>query len=1492
MQQCWREDPGGGGGPFDDPGGRSIEDAPLGALLIRLSFDTPEAGAVQHARFQDKGVNARAPRSADGRGGGTAASAAVTQPRAGTPGREGPSGRLLDLAWEGLPACVTVFTAEGAVAFQNAASRTYMGIFSCLSTHPNRCRAANALGLDTLLTATPSCADLLRLLSPPGGGILSANPSAGRSRRGAGLDSTGDDGKGDYCDGGGDVAAPVGGRGDCVRQVEAAEVRIEVDGCEGGGGSNMLSRLFALDPSKLEQLLEATQLLGPTVSPGAWEGIVPVPALMASPSARPTTSATLLDCAARAHSAALVSGDGSGEGLAGPSPDGVREASSLLLGATAFSPRRLALGRNSAAIAMAHGPLRPTGDGAPAASGLGGVGGGQQARQAQHETVEAQHAREEAPSCSEGWGAEDCAAVISEARARATRRCSEVLYVPVSYGPTSRKADGPAPVSDVARNRSSEDRAGQDPTQTHMRLLEDSAGRAPADEGSRDRQQLTPGAPLGRSLSLLGLSLPPESAPLLGQPSSARVARDSPAPQSISHESTVGAAASKQSDGLREYPCTDGAVQSGSGILLRSVLTLDPPACLLGEAGFSGLSSSGTASRQRPKDRRLSSAQRFTSTCPLATSTWGLLLNTQTQALEAATQAVSTGQGAVSSCLREVERRESFGGTLQYLVPSREASTDVFSTGSHAAANPTAPLRSGSLRPCHSPAAAWAHAPAPTSAVPGALLTPSLASGDANLPGARLLDTHTSAAGFASGAAAAAAAGAAASHSRPSGAGATGEERSSCSDTLGPLLSTLEPIRTVSGRWRRPSRSCTTVLPGRPTAVQPPIVGPAQPALTLALTPPGEAEALLAGVGPQDAGPNERPTPKLTRCASQSLSQARGGGDTREHQCAPQSEDASNCGRYGAIGSGGRLGSSLAARRTQQRLGLLSPLILGLGGPGLGPGSPGTSQASSPTSRDGFAAAACTESGGARAALAQGSAPRLLQFATSLNTAPLPILGAPSLNGGNSEGGSGSGAASGSRAERGSVFRARSTIAPVSVVSGCTASVHRNRAQRAAPRRTGSVCLESGGLGGGPGGAGRNATSPQLELPPSSLVSASVLGNQTGFACSAALSSRNTETAPLPLAKCDGLPSLVDGVYEQAMSYLQDPDRPAILIGNGPPGEIQQHASNLDLDLDQESEEHPAVAGHEQPRLAWHEVHAAAVEDPDSGARYLVVMQRDVTAKVEAERHIAQVAEIEHRLLEQVFPRHVLAYMTEEGCQPAAAPEDEGPGADNAAPSTPTWRPQVRDCTRLATWHLQVTILFADIQGFTPMCKQLPACVVMKFLNDLFVRFDSLLDVHGVYKVETIGDCYVVAGGLIAEDGDGMAAVQGGGVSDPRQADQVFSFAQAMLHAAAAVTLPTTGEPVRIRVGIHSGPVVSGVVGTRMPRFCLFGDTVNTASRMESTSQAGAIHASSDTFALLSPDQRRGWAPTGGIEVKGKGRMDTHLWGGSAAAADLEYGKA
>ncbi|KXZ43795.1 hypothetical protein GPECTOR_80g155 [Gonium pectorale] len=289
----------------------------------------------------------------------------------------------------------------------------------------------------------------------------------------------------------------------------------------------------------------------------------------------------------------------------------------------------------------------------------------------------------------------------------------------------------------------------------------------------------------------------------------------------------------------------------------------------------------------------------------------------------------------------------------------------------------------------------------------------------------------------------------------------------------------------------------------------------------------------------------------------------------------------------------------------------------------------------------------------------------------------------------------------------------------------------------------------------------------------------------------------------------------------------------------------------------------------------WHEVAVKPVVDPMSGERVLLLVQTDVSKQVAAEEVLARVLEAEHRLLADVFPQHVVADMT--AARNASA---------EAARRGFKLLGHIQDPAALATSHECITILFADIKGFTCMCKEVPPAAVMTFLNDLYTRLDSLTDVYGVYKVETIGDCYMVAGGLVARGADGIGTVVRGGESDPLAAQRVVSFARAMLAEAAAVRLPNTGEPVQMRIGIHSGPATSGVVGAKMPRFCLFGDTVNTASRMESTGTPGCIHISAATRALLpATEDELGWAPSGGVEVKGKGTMDTFLWSPYSEAA-------
>ncbi|MBN3295446.1 GCYA1 cyclase, partial [Amia calva] len=147
-----------------------------------------------------------------------------------------------------------------------------------------------------------------------------------------------------------------------------------------------------------------------------------------------------------------------------------------------------------------------------------------------------------------------------------------------------------------------------------------------------------------------------------------------------------------------------------------------------------------------------------------------------------------------------------------------------------------------------------------------------------------------------------------------------------------------------------------------------------------------------------------------------------------------------------------------------------------------------------------------------------------------------------------------------------------------------------------------------------------------------------------------------------------------------------------------------------------------------------------------------------------------------------------------------------------------------------------VTVLFSDIVGFTAVCSSCSPMQVVTMLNELYTRFDRCCGELDVYKVETIGDAYCVVGGLHKES--------------QTHAAQIALMALQMMALSEEVTTPD-GEPIKMRIGLHSGSVLAGVVGVKMPRYCLFGNNVTLANKFESCSLPGQINVSPTTHRLL-----------------------------------------
>jgi class 3 adenylate cyclase len=182
------------------------------------------------------------------------------------------------------------------------------------------------------------------------------------------------------------------------------------------------------------------------------------------------------------------------------------------------------------------------------------------------------------------------------------------------------------------------------------------------------------------------------------------------------------------------------------------------------------------------------------------------------------------------------------------------------------------------------------------------------------------------------------------------------------------------------------------------------------------------------------------------------------------------------------------------------------------------------------------------------------------------------------------------------------------------------------------------------------------------------------------------------------------------------------------------------------------------------------------------------------------------------------------------------------------------------DQSFLAEGYSSVSVLFADIVGFTRFSEKVAPDELVRFLNEVFSRFDTLTESLGLEKIKTIGDAYMVAGGVP--------------IASNNHLHRVCQMAIQIQEAVRDIQSPD-GQPVRLRVGISYGPATAGVIGVRKFIYDLWGDTVNTASRMESHAESGSIQITSDVYELIKNEfdcRARGTIP-----VKGKGDMQTYF---------------
>ena len=210
----------------------------------------------------------------------------------------------------------------------------------------------------------------------------------------------------------------------------------------------------------------------------------------------------------------------------------------------------------------------------------------------------------------------------------------------------------------------------------------------------------------------------------------------------------------------------------------------------------------------------------------------------------------------------------------------------------------------------------------------------------------------------------------------------------------------------------------------------------------------------------------------------------------------------------------------------------------------------------------------------------------------------------------------------------------------------------------------------------------------------------------------------------------------------------------------------------------------------------------------------------------------------------------------------------------NILPDTVVERLKTKPAEPVADTFREASILFADITGFVPLARQLGAKDTVALLNTLVSRFDELAERHGVEKIKTIGDAYMVAAGVPEPV--------------PHSAAHLARMALAM-HATVAALRAETGHALDMRMGLATGPVMAGVIGRRKFSYDVWGDAVNLAARLETASLPGRIHICPVTQERLSDAFYT--EPRGAMEIKGVGKQDTWFLVGPRSSTVTQKGR-